>query len=46
MMQTLGHNTLMIHFVEALVLQEFVDYVSCTYVKCHMLQFCSQIHVT
>ncbi|CAN5958558.1 unnamed protein product [Sphagnum jensenii] len=37
-MQTLGHNTLMIHFVEALVLQEFVDYVSCTYVKCHMLQ--------
>jgi hypothetical protein len=38
MMQALGHNTLMIHFVEALVLQEFVDYVSCTYVKCHRLQ--------
>ncbi|CAM6029922.1 unnamed protein product [Sphagnum balticum] len=38
MMQALGHNTLMTHFVEALVLQEFVGYVSCTYVKCHRLQ--------
>jgi hypothetical protein len=38
MMQALGHNTLMTHLVQALVLQEFVGYVSCTYVKRHKLQ--------